>query len=128
MNNKQKNDIDYYLNLPYTLEVKEMNDGDGKYFFIKVKELEGCMSHGDSIDEAYEMIKDAMTSWIEAALDDLKEIPLPESLHEDNYSGKFIVRVPKTLHKQLVEKAKNEGVSLNLYINDLLSTGNTLRH
>lgn len=31
------------------------------------------------------------------------------------YSGKISLRVPKSLHKELIEKAKQEGVSLNQY-------------
>ena len=39
----------------------------------------------------------------------------------ENYSGKFVVRVPKLVHKQLVEAASRHGVSLNAYINAALS-------
>lgn len=31
------------------------------------------------------------------------------------YSGKLMIRVPRSLHKELVESAKKEGVSLNQY-------------
>lgn len=41
--------------------------------------------------------------------------PIPEPVDQD-YSGKFNVRVPKTLHKQLVVAAEAEGVSLNQYV------------
>ena len=35
---------------------------------------------------------------------------------EQEYSGKISLRVPKTLHKNLVNSAKDEGISLNQYI------------
>lgn len=39
-----------------------------------------------------------------------------KQLREDiEYSGKISLRVPKSLHKELIEKAKQEGVSLNQY-------------
>ena len=36
--------------------------------------------------------------------------------NSQEYSGKISLRVPKTLHKDLVSGAKNEGISLNQYI------------
>ncbi len=43
---------------------------------------------------------------------------------EENYlqfSGKFTVRLPKSLHHALVERAEKEGVSLNLFVTNALS-------
>ena len=34
----------------------------------------------------------------------------------DEYSGKLVLRIPRTLHKQLKEAAQMEGVSLNQYM------------
>ena len=94
--------LEYYLNLPYTLELQE-TPGEG--WFVCVKELPGCMSQGDTAPEALEMIEDAMRVWIELGLED----------------GEFVVRVPKSLHRRLVEQAGAEGVSLNQYINVALA-------
>ncbi len=41
------------------------------------------------------------------------DVPLPNSA--DRYSGKFVVRVPKSLHRSLAAAAEREGVSLNQY-------------
>lgn len=38
-----------------------------------------------------------------------------------SYSGKFTVRLPKSLHQALVERAEKEGVSLNLFVTNALS-------
>ena len=72
------------------------------------------MSVGDTPDEALEMIQDAMRAWIEVALEDGETVPEPRSL--DDFSGKFVVRMPRSLHQDLVEAAKREGVSLNSYV------------
>ena len=37
------------------------------------------------------------------------------------FSGKFTVRLPKSLHQALVERADKEGVSLNLFVTNALS-------
>ncbi|MBN2389301.1 MAG: type II toxin-antitoxin system HicB family antitoxin [Anaerolineae bacterium] len=108
--------IAYYLALPYTIEL--IPDPDGGWF-VAVKELPGCMSQGDTEAEALEMIRDAMEGWLEVALDNGMNIPEPRNL--DEYSGKFVVRVPRSLHRELVERAEEEGTSLNQYINVLLA-------
>lgn len=105
-------DLDYYLNLPYTFEM--IWDPDHAWF-IRVKELPGCMSQGDDPDDAIKMIRDAMRGWIGVALED--GIPIPEPQPDEEYSGKFVVRVPRSLHRQLVEAAQREGVSLNQFVN-----------
>ena len=115
--NKQlTKEIEKYLNLPYTFELIKEDSG---IYFVKVKELPGCMSNGKTADEAMENIKDVMEIWLESSLRRGLEIPLPEVMRE--YSGRFIVRVPASLHKKLVLEAKKEGVSLNQYVVYLLT-------
>ena len=46
---------------------------------------------------------------------------VPEPINERQFSGKFNVRVPKTLHANLAMEAEKEGVSLNQYISFRLS-------
>jgi antitoxin HicB len=106
-----KKTLDYYLALPYTFELQ--NDPEDAWF-VRVKELPGCMSQGDTSEEAMEMIRESMELWLEIALEDGDPIPEPREL--DDYSGKFVVRVPRSLHRDLVETADHEGVSLNQYI------------
>ncbi|HEY77169.1 MAG TPA: type II toxin-antitoxin system HicB family antitoxin [Thermoflexia bacterium] len=108
--------LEYYLSLPYTIELIREPEGG---WFVRVRELPGCMSVGDTPDEAVEMIQDAMCLWIQTALEDGDPIPEPRSL--DDYSGKFVVRVPRSLHRDLVIQAEREGVSLNQYINTILA-------
>ena len=47
---------------------------------------------------------------------------------EENYSGQFKLRLPKSLHKQLAEEAKRDGISMNQYCVYLLSQNNALHH
>lgn len=109
-------DIQYYLNLPYTIEIMRE---DAETWFARVVELPGCMTEGDSAAEAAEMIQDALAAWIEVALEDGQAIPEPRPV--DDYSGRFVVRVPKSLHRDLAEAATRDGVSLNAYINTELA-------
>ncbi len=65
--------LDYYLSLPYTIELTPDEDG---YWFAKIPLLKGCMTNGDSRADALEMIDDAKRLWLETALS--LGIPIPE--------------------------------------------------
>lgn len=108
--------VDNYLKLPYTIELKPEPAGG---WFVAVKELPGCMSQGDTPAEAIAMIQDAMRGWLAVALEDGETIPEPWA--DEDYSGKFVARVPRSLHRQLAETAEREGVSLNQYLNVALA-------
>ncbi|MDI6915732.1 MAG: type II toxin-antitoxin system HicB family antitoxin, partial [Desulfitobacteriaceae bacterium] len=79
----------------------------------EIPDLPGCISQGETVEEAVSMIEDAKRGWLEVALEQGAEIPEPTAMVSADYSGKFNVRVPKSLHKSLVENAKTENVSLN---------------
>lgn len=102
-----------YMKLPYNYIVQPIKDESGEYFYARVLELDGCQSTGDTFQEAYENLKEAMEGWIEAKLEAGFDVPLPVG-YED-FSGKFIVRIPKSLHYKLSVEAEQEGVSLNQY-------------
>jgi antitoxin HicB len=109
--------LEYYLGLPYTRELIPEASG---IWFVQIKELPNCMSQGNSPEEALRNINEAMAGWIEGELEDGETIPEPRE--EDEYSGKFNMRVPKWLHRRLAEEAaENEGMSMNTYISTLLA-------
>ena len=111
-----KNNLKYYLNLDYTIRLKQNEDGS---YFVEIDDLPGCMSEGDTKEEALNMIEDAKKAWITVALKRKIKIPEPE---KDEFSGKLNVRMPKFLHRKLSYKAKEEGVSLNTYISTTLAS------
>ena len=102
-----------YLKLPYHIVIRPINDESGSYYFATVQEFDGCMSHGDTYTQAFDNIQEAMKLWIEAKLKG--GFPVPAPIDESKYSGKFVLRLPKTLHARLAMEAEKEGVSLNQY-------------
>lgn len=106
-------EVKKYLDMPYSFIINQIKDESGKYFVARVLELDGLIGTGDTYEEAYADVKEAMESYIETKIANKIEIPLP--MDASDYSGKFIVRLPKTLHKLLSKRAKEEGVSLNQY-------------
>lgn len=115
---KVKAKIEEYLKKPYKIEI--IPDPEGG-FVAQISELPGCITQGETLEEVMEMIEDAKRAWIEAAIEN--NIPIPEPFELRKFSGKFLVRVPKSLHKKLVETAEKEGVSLNTLVVKLLSEG-----
>lgn len=111
--------VDEYLKLPYTIQVvRDETDGG---WVAQVMELPGCLTQAETFDELGQMVQDAMRVWLEAALED--GLTIPEPRPDEEYSGKFVVRVPKSLHRRLVENSEREGASLNQYINVLVALG-----
>lgn len=107
----EKKDISYYMNLPYNKIIQEINDESGHYFYGRIMELDGCQSTGDTIDELYDNLNEAMEGYLEIKIE--QGLPIPEAVDANNFSGRFVVRLPKTLHQRLAMEAENEGISLN---------------
>ena len=109
--------IEEYMLLPYRMEIVPDTDEGG--FVVSFPELPGCISCGDTVDKAVENANDAKRAWIEAAIEDGITINEPDRI--EDYSGQFVLRIPKSLHKTLSDNSKREGVSMNQYCMYLLS-------
>jgi antitoxin HicB len=109
--------LKYYLSLKYPISIEEAPEGG---YFVQIKDLPGCYSQGETVEEAMENIGEARRLWMESMYEDGNKIPLPGAA-EKEYSGKFNVRIPKSLHRKLDEMAEQEGVSLNHYLVSTLS-------
>lgn len=118
MNTKENKTLEYYLGLDYPITIYKAEEGG---YVAEVEDLPGCITEGETIEEVLQRIEAARYAWIEVAYEDGMEIPIPRTEHE--YSGKFIVRVPRSLHRRLAELAMREGVSLNQQIEVILSDG-----
>lgn len=112
--------IEEYLELPYQIVLVRDQDEEGHCGWVaEVEELPGCLSQGASPEEAAARIRDAMRGWLSVALEDGREIPQPRS--HPSHSGRFIIRMPRSLHAELARAAEQEGVSLNQFITTALA-------
>ena len=105
------------MKLNYKIEV--IKDLNGEGYALRCPELRGCITCADTIEEGFKMIEDAKKCWIEACIEDNIQIPEPSNI--EDYSGQFKLRLPKSLHKLLAEKSRQEGISMNQYCLYLLS-------
>lgn len=120
--------LDDYLALPYRIVlVHDHDEEDGVEGWVaEVEELPGCMSQGSTPEEAVAGIRDAMAGWISVALEDEKAIPEPRA--DQSHSGRFLTRMPATLHAQIAQEAEWEGVSLNQFVVSALAGAVAWRH
>jgi antitoxin HicB len=104
----------------YPVNVFWSDEDEG--FIAVAADLPGCSAFGGTPHEAFTELQSAIVAWIEAARAAGNPIPEPSKPAADNiYSGKILVRMPKSLHAQLAQAAKTETVSLNQHIVFLLT-------
>jgi len=102
---------------PWSREIVVDEDG---VFIARVPELPGCFIDGDTAEEALENLQAVLEDWLRNAVDKGKQVPPPRRLADD-HSGRFSVRVPRSLHRALSHTAAEEGASLNQLVNVLLA-------
>jgi antitoxin HicB len=109
--------VQAYLRQPYRMEVR----GDPEEGYLATApELPGCITAGETPEEALRMLQDAMATWIEAAI--VAGSPIPES-SSGRYSGRMLLRLPQSLHARLAEQADRESVSINQLATALIAEG-----
>jgi predicted RNase H-like HicB family nuclease len=97
-------------------------------FIAVAPDLPGCSAFGETQHDALNELQDAIQAWMEAARAAHNPIPEPSPPVTDHqHSGKVLVRMPRGLHAQLTQSAKQEDVSLNQYIVYLLSNAGSVR-
>ncbi len=116
-----KKNLDYYMSLPYGVDIIPESDKSG--FTAYIPDLPGCVTSAENIDKLWEMLEEAKELWLEIALKDEEFIPEPSPIKDEFFSGKFVTRIPKSLHRQLSLRADRESTSLNQLIVMILSEG-----
>ncbi len=99
--------VQEYLRRPYRMEVRGSPAED---YLATAPELPGCITAGETPEDALRMLRDAMASWIEAAVVAGGPIPEPDG---ERHGGRVLLRMPKSLHVRLAEQAGRENVSIN---------------
>lgn len=110
----------------YRFEIRPLSRAEGGGFLISFPDLPGCVSDGETISEAVRRGKEAFQSWVSARVQDRIPVPEPSRPEERSlgeYSGRFVQRIPRSLHAELAARAEAEGVSLNSLVLALIANG-----
>ncbi len=121
MTETPRKSLEEYLALQYPMQVIAAPEGG---YVIVFPDLPGCLTQVETADEIGPMAEDARRSWMESVYEFGPDIPLPS--YPEEYSGKFNLRIPRRLHRQLAEEAAREEVSLNQYVTFLLAQRDAL--
>ena len=103
----------------YPFTVRPLAAGEGGGYLIEFPDLPGCISDGETVDEAVANGMDAKREWLAVAREQGRIVPGAGG----QLSGKWVQRVPRSLHTRLVERAEREGVSLNTLVISLIAEG-----
>jgi antitoxin HicB len=117
---KEQSRIEYYMHLPYSILLHEVEDNGEKYWIADIPELPGCRSHGSSVEGAVKSVGEAKKDWILDSLEQGEEVPVP--VERDKFSGKTMLRMSRSLHRSLSLMAESEKLSLNQLIVTILAT------
>ena len=122
---------------PYPFEayahiISPLSAEEGGGFLITFPDIPGCMSDGETEAEAVENGRDAFVAVVSALHDMGRDVPAPLFSPDDatapSASGKFVARVPKSIHAKLASRAKTEGVSLNTLVLSFIAEGLGRQH
>ncbi len=111
--------LDDYKSLNYEVRLKK--DIELDLHVASILELPGCSASGETEAEALSNVLELKDDWLETALEEGFDIPLP---YEDReVSGRVTLRMPKSLHASVSKRAELEGISLNLLLVTYISEG-----
>ncbi len=119
-----KKTLDYYLKLNYPIEIYKIPEEDGGGYSATIPSLGryAFVADGETVEETIKNVLNLKDHYIKELYKKGIPIPEPELTKELNeVSGKFVVRIPKELHSSLIQRAKENGISLNQYILYLLT-------
>lgn len=106
--------------MQYPIEVRPLASEDGGGWLATFADLPECIGDGETPEAAVMDGYAAANAWLAVAEEAGDPVPTPAGGGE---SGKFMARVPKSLHARLAVRARTEGVSMNTLVVALLAEG-----
>lgn len=103
----------------YKIILSLLETEEGIEYIAEYREFPLCGGSGKTPNEAVDDAKNNLIIYIEELQELGKEIPAP--IQESDYSGRFTLRLSKSMHKKVAECAEREGVSLNAFITEAVS-------
>ena len=112
----------------YRFEVFTDYSSGEKEYVVKYYDFENVIGVGDSIAEAIEDAKGNLDLYLQYCKEQNRSIPEPSIHEESSFSGKVTLRMSRSLHKLVDKKSKEEGISLNAYLNEAIATYANMPH
>lgn len=115
-------DLKYFLSLDYKTIIEKVLSEDESFFIAYANEFGkyACYGKGQSQVDAINSFIQEKDEFIEYLFNSGETIPEP-LIESERFSGFFNVRTSPIVHASLVSQAKEQDISLNLYLNQILS-------
>ena len=100
----------------YQFTVRPLSKEEGGGYLVEYPDIPGCMSDGETIEEAIANGREALRDCMEVFREAGRKIPKPSI-----EAAQWRQRVPRTLYSKLKKQAENEGVSINSFVTAIIA-------
>ena len=107
--------------MKYGYIVQKMKVDEHEFWVAKSNDLKGCVGQGDTPEDAVFELSQNEEEWLITAQECNVNIPKCSIMREQEYSGKFTVRISKDLHRKLVQQSEANSISLNSYVEEAIA-------
>lgn len=110
---KKRGDLDLKQ---YRFTVRPLAKEEGGGYLVEYPDVPGCMSDGETIDEAITNGQEALRDCLEVFAESGRAIPKPGI-----EAAQWRQRLPRTLYSKLTRRADEEGVSINSLVATIIA-------
>lgn len=101
----------------YPFTVRRLSKEDGGGYLVEYPDIPGCMSDGETVEEAIANAREALRDSIEVLREIGRKIPKPSAAQPAQWRQ----RLPRTLYRKLTAQAESEGVSINSLVTAIIA-------
>ena len=100
----------------YQFTVRPLSKEEGGGYLVEYPDIPGCMSDGETIEEAIVNGKEALRDCIDVFRESGRRLPKPGV-----EAAQWRQRLPRTLYLKLTRQAASEGVSINSFVTAIIA-------